>query len=187
MAWGCKLNSPSPPPAHGAISPNEPGTPNYFTNTVRCTTPGRIPLDEWSAQHTELYLTIHNTHTRQTSKQPTGFEPIIPESERPQTHTLDRAATGSGKLGSSRSGYGLVSDSCEHNNEPSGSVTRRVFIFETSAFLFSTRPLLEWSSIPLHTSHIQTSFKLKLSAPNRLLSYAVVLEVYSKKFIKVDF
>jgi hypothetical protein len=25
---------------------------------------------------------------------PAGFEPIIPASERPQTHTLDRAATG---------------------------------------------------------------------------------------------
>jgi len=27
---------------------------------------------------------------------PAGFEPAIPASERPQTHTLDRAATGIG-------------------------------------------------------------------------------------------
>ena len=27
---------------------------------------------------------------------PVGFEPIIPASERPQTHALDRAATGIG-------------------------------------------------------------------------------------------
>jgi hypothetical protein len=28
---------------------------------------------------------------------PAGFEPTIPVSERPQTHALDRAATGIGK------------------------------------------------------------------------------------------
>jgi hypothetical protein len=30
---------------------------------------------------------------------PVGFEPAIPESERPQTHAFDRAATGIGRLG----------------------------------------------------------------------------------------
>ena len=29
---------------------------------------------------------------------PAGFEPTIPASERPQTHSLDRAATGIGRL-----------------------------------------------------------------------------------------
>ena len=29
-----------------------------------------------------------------------GFEPTIPASERPQTHALDRAATGTGMAGS---------------------------------------------------------------------------------------
>jgi hypothetical protein len=33
---------------------------------------------------------------RQTSMPPAGFEPAIPASERPQTHALDRAATGIG-------------------------------------------------------------------------------------------
>jgi hypothetical protein len=33
----------------------------------------------------------HNTHNRQTSMAPAGFEPAIPASERPHTHTLDRA------------------------------------------------------------------------------------------------
>jgi len=41
-----------------------------------------------------LYLTTHTTHKRQTSMPPAGFEPTIPGSERPQTHALDRAATG---------------------------------------------------------------------------------------------
>jgi hypothetical protein len=57
------------------------------------TTVGRNPLDEWSAQRTDLYLTTHNTHKRQTSMPPAWFEPAIPASQRPQTHALDRAAT----------------------------------------------------------------------------------------------
>jgi len=38
----------------------------------------------------------NNTHDRQTSIHFEGFEPTIPASERPQTHVLDRAATGIG-------------------------------------------------------------------------------------------
>jgi hypothetical protein len=34
------------------------------------------------------------TNTTQTSMPPTGFEPTILASERPQTHGLDRTATG---------------------------------------------------------------------------------------------
>ena len=52
----------------------------------------RTLLDEWSARRKALYLTTHNTHKRQTSMLPAGFEPTIPASERPQTHALDRAA-----------------------------------------------------------------------------------------------
>jgi hypothetical protein len=52
----------------------------------------RAPLDEWSARRRDLYLTTHNTHERQTSMLPAGFEPKIPASQRPQTHALGRAA-----------------------------------------------------------------------------------------------
>ena len=62
------------------------------------TTLGRTPLDEWSARRTDLYLATHNTHNRQTSMPPVGFEPAIPASERLQTHALDRAATGTGEV-----------------------------------------------------------------------------------------
>ena len=55
---------------------------------------GRTPLYEWSARRRDLYLTTHNTHNRQTSMLLAGFEPTIPASERPQTHVLDRVATG---------------------------------------------------------------------------------------------
>jgi hypothetical protein len=61
-----------------------------FTIThFRHTTLGRTPLNEWPARRRDLYLTAHN---RQTYMPSTGFEPIIPVSERPQTHASDRAA-----------------------------------------------------------------------------------------------
>ena len=64
--------------------------------TLRHTTLGRTPLDERSARRRDFYLTIHNTHNRQASMPPAGFELTIPASERPQTNALDRAATGTG-------------------------------------------------------------------------------------------
>ena len=69
--------------------------PHYlgFMITLIHTTLGRIPLDEWSARRRDLYLTIHNTHKRQTSMPPAGFEPAIPASQRPHKHTLNHAAT----------------------------------------------------------------------------------------------
>ena len=42
------------------------------------------------------YTTLNK---RQTSMPPVRFKPTIPASERPQTHTLDRAATGTGRNG----------------------------------------------------------------------------------------
>jgi hypothetical protein len=38
----------------------------------------RTPLDEWSARHRCIYLSIHNTYKRLTSMSPAGFEPSIP-------------------------------------------------------------------------------------------------------------
>jgi hypothetical protein len=65
-----------------------------FTITLfRHITLGRTPLDEGPARRRDLYLTEHNTHKRQTSMPPVGFEPTILVSERPQTHALDRTAT----------------------------------------------------------------------------------------------
>ena len=67
-------------------------------HTQRRTTVGRTPLDERSARRRDLYLTTHNTHNRQTSMLPMGFEPTISAGERPQTYALDRAATGTGTM-----------------------------------------------------------------------------------------
>lgn len=44
----------------------------------------------------DLYLTTPNTHKRQPSMPPAGFEPAIPKCEQPQIQALDRAATGIG-------------------------------------------------------------------------------------------
>jgi hypothetical protein len=61
---------------------------------LRHTTVGRTPLDEGPARRSDLYLTTHNIHNRQTSMPPVGFEPKILVSEQPKTHALDRTATG---------------------------------------------------------------------------------------------
>ena len=85
--------------SHSATVPSGPGPPQCrgLTITFRHThthTFGRTPLDEWSAPRTDLYLTAHNTHNRQTSMTLAGFELAIPASERPQAYALDSAATG---------------------------------------------------------------------------------------------
>ena len=71
--------------------PSGPKPPHWgFEITLRHTAIGRTPPDQWSALHRDLCLTTHNTHKRQTSIHPAGFEPAVPTSERPQTHALDR-------------------------------------------------------------------------------------------------
>jgi hypothetical protein len=40
------------------------------------------------------YRTTHNTHMRQPSMPPAGFDPAMPAREKPQTHALHGAATG---------------------------------------------------------------------------------------------
>jgi hypothetical protein len=54
----------------------------------------RTPLDEGSALCRDLYPATHNSHKRQTSIPLAEFEPATPASELPQTHALDRVATG---------------------------------------------------------------------------------------------
>jgi hypothetical protein len=52
---------------------------------------GKKPLEEGSARRRYLWVTTHNTHKRQISMPPAGFEPTIPGSERPQNQATDRA------------------------------------------------------------------------------------------------
>jgi len=71
---------------NGKNAPSGPGSPHYrgFPITLRHTTCFKTPLDEWSGRNTNLYLTTHSTHMRQTSMTPAGLEPTVPASERPQ-------------------------------------------------------------------------------------------------------
>ena len=68
----------------------------FLDHTQRRITLGKAPLDEWAVRRKDLYLTTHNSHNRQTSMPPVGFEPKISAGERSQTYVLDRAATGTG-------------------------------------------------------------------------------------------
>ena len=69
----------------------------FLDHTQRRSTVGRTPLlDEGSARRRDLYLTTHDTHNRQISMPPVGFEPTISAGEQPQTYAVDRAATGTG-------------------------------------------------------------------------------------------
>jgi hypothetical protein len=70
--------------SNDSTAPWGPRPPHYrgFTITIRHTTLGRTPLDKWSARRRDIYLTTHNTHNRQTSMSPAGFEPAIPAADR---------------------------------------------------------------------------------------------------------
>jgi hypothetical protein len=55
----------------------------FLDHTQRHTTVGRTLLVELLVRRRDLYLTTHNTHNRQTSVPPVGFEPTISAGERP--------------------------------------------------------------------------------------------------------
>ena len=78
--------APPPPLGHGII---HKVSRSHITFSM-------TPLDEWSAGRRDLYLTTHNTHSRQTSMPSVGFEPTISVGERPQFYALDHAATWTG-------------------------------------------------------------------------------------------
>jgi hypothetical protein len=54
-------------------------------------------MDKRSTYPKGLYLTTHNTHSRESSMPPMEFEPTISTGERPQTYVLNRAVTGTGR------------------------------------------------------------------------------------------
>jgi len=46
-------------------------------------------LDEWTVRCSNLFYTTQNTHNRQNSMAPRGYESAFPASERPHTNALD--------------------------------------------------------------------------------------------------
>ena len=63
----------------------------FLDHTQWRSTVGRTPLDEWWARRRDLYLTTHDTHNRQISMPPVGFEPTISAGERPEAARLLRS------------------------------------------------------------------------------------------------
>ena len=92
-------NLPPPSPSPASLRRDSGSWPpfrGFAVTLIGHTTLGRTPLGEWSARHKDVYLTTHNTHKRQTSLPPAGFEPTIPASQRTQTHALYSVAIGIG-------------------------------------------------------------------------------------------
>ena len=86
----------------------------FLDHTQRRSTVGRTPLDEWSARRRDLHLTTHNTHNRQTSMPPVGFEPTLSQqASGRQTYALDRAATGTGAYYNQSNYYSCFGTACE--------------------------------------------------------------------------
>ena len=83
----------------GGMTPPSRSAPSHFlcvTITLRHTTILWTPLDEWSVRCRDFHM--RNTHKRQTSMSPEGFQPATPANERTETHAFNRAATGIGSL-----------------------------------------------------------------------------------------
>ena len=68
---------------------------NITDARARAHTLCRSTLDEGSASRRGLYL-FDTKHSQDTSMPPARFEPAFPVSRRPQTHGLNRVATGIG-------------------------------------------------------------------------------------------
>jgi hypothetical protein len=82
--------------SHGSITSSKPGPPHHRGSaiTLRHTTLGRLL---WTSYGPGAEAPDYSQHSQdKTILVPAGFVTKIPASERPQTHTLDRSATGIG-------------------------------------------------------------------------------------------
>ena len=68
-----RKSTPPPPPLPSGTRPHYRG----FKITLRLTTVGRTPLDEWSVRRGDPYLTTHNTH---------NIHPCPRRDSNPQSH-----------------------------------------------------------------------------------------------------
>ena len=139
---------------------------------------GRTPLDGSSARRRDLYLTTHNNHKRQTSMFPVGFEPAFPTSERPQTHALDRTATGIGQnylhFPNFETKTASLCTSTNNQQRPSHWVYSRWWTSFGSAIVASL--LFNMKSMPC-----LNTFRMKTSAINE----AETLRQYSLAFWRI--
>ena len=84
---------------HGATAPMGQGLLIIKAPQSHSDTPHLVGVLWMSDQpDAETSTWQHNTHNRQTSTPPVGFEPAIPESQQPQSRALDCMVTGIGLL-----------------------------------------------------------------------------------------
>ena len=114
---------------------------------------------------TELHLTTHNTHRRQKSMPPPGFEPTIPGSEWPQTDALrprDHRDQLSFTLANTNSGYRRqYKKKCVN-----------IFWEGTQRVIGAKLSRLDDTSVPSCTTFFYVHFSL-LAARSRTLEYAI--------------
>ena len=87
------------PPVGQGLLIHEVSKSHTTTQRSRLDSSGRMissqqrPLPDNTQHSQHITLTTHNTHNRQTSMLPVGFEPTTQAGERPQTYALDRTVT----------------------------------------------------------------------------------------------
>jgi len=136
--------------SHDVTADSRPGHPHClgFRTTLRHTTISRNPLYEWSARLTDIYLIIHNCQKWQTSMPLAGFESAFPASERPQTHSLDRPATGIGGCWLQRK----TPDDGQRNRP------KYVVLFQKLIWEISATSWFYYKNLPTHFVHILCCF-----------------------------
>jgi hypothetical protein len=107
----------------------------FLDHTQRRSTVDRTPLDVWSARCRDLYLTTHDTHNRQISMPPVGFEPTISVGERPAA--IFGLCKGEQRAGRSRAKQRWSSSqhSCSQFRDILGPMTI-FWLVQTSCLLF---------------------------------------------------
>ena len=85
----------------GAAAQRGPGSPHSWgfliTHNDASESVGLLWMSDQLVAETSTWKK-HNTHNKQTSMPPMGFEPTVSAGGRPQTYALDRAATGTGEF-----------------------------------------------------------------------------------------
>ena len=82
-----------------ATAPSGPGPPHLRDSQITHNDTPRSVRHLWTSDQLvcrDLHLTTQNTHDRQTSMAPLGFEPTISAGELPQIYALDHVTTGTG-------------------------------------------------------------------------------------------
>jgi hypothetical protein len=96
----------------------------------------RLDSSERVISTSQRPLPDNTQHSRQTSMPPVGFETAIPAGQRPQTHALGRAATGTGSLTVTSISKRIRSPWCSTNNIQHGPTT---FTFQPAVMRLSSK------------------------------------------------